>query len=262
MIEMTAAPTHPPWRNAGIVPRTRGIDPALIQPLPGQLYHLSGPGRSGKSMRGVAEHWVAQALAEGRVVHWVDGACRIDPARFIPLLEALGAGVEACLARLYLSRGFTLHQLDRQLERLPDELAITRSPMVVVDGLLTMHSDDAVSSLESRTLLRRHVAVLRRLAHRNQTAVVAITGVEHGRCDNAQHVRYVRRHAQSHLEGTWRGRRRHRMLHLLHPRTGLQGPWLPFHEDAQTVFLLPRQRLNPHEKGSAAEVLALHHPER
>ena len=85
MIEMTAAPTHPPWRNAGIVPRTQGIDPALIQPLPGQLYHLSGPGRSGKSMRGVAEHWVAQALAEGRVVHWggrgvQNRSCPVYPA--------------------------------------------------------------------------------------------------------------------------------------------------------------------------------------
>ena len=47
---------------------------------------------------------------------------RIDPERFILLLEFLEADVEACLARLYLSRGFTLHQLDRQLERLPDEL--------------------------------------------------------------------------------------------------------------------------------------------
>ena len=78
-------------KDLALVRRTHGIDPAQIQPQAGQLYHLSGPGRSGKSMRCVAEHWVAHALAQGRTVHWVDGACRIDPARFIPLLEAMGA---------------------------------------------------------------------------------------------------------------------------------------------------------------------------
>ena len=245
-----------------LVRRTQGIDPTKIEPQAGQLYHLSGPGRSGKSMRCVAEHWVASALSRGQTVHWVDGACRIDPARFIPLLEAMGAEVEPCLARLYLSRGFTLHQLDRQLERLPEELAITRSPMVVVDGLLAMHGDDAVSSLESRTLLRRHVSILRNLAHRNHAAIIAITGLDHGPFDNAQHVRYLRRHSQNHLEGMWRGRRRQRMLHVLHHRTGIQGAWRPFRQDPQTAFLLPQRRLNPQEVASSVGVLALHHTER
>ena len=146
-------------------------------------------------------------------------------------------------------------------ERLPEELAITRSPMVVVDGLLTMHGDDAVSSLESRTLLRRHVGILRNLAHRNHAAVIAITGHDHGRIDNAQHVRYLRRHSQNHLEGTWRGRRRRRMLHVFHPRTGIRGVWRPFHRDPQTAFLLSRRRLSPQEVAASVDVLALHHTE-
>ncbi len=261
MIDMKQNPNPTAGKHLALVHRTHGIDPAQIQPQAGQLYHLSGPGRSGKSMRCVAEHWVAHALVQGRTVHWVDGACRIDPARFIPLLEAMGAEAEPCLARLYLSRGFTLHQLDRQLERLPDELAITRSPMVVVDGLLAMHSDDAVSSLESRTLLRRHTNILRHLAHRHHTAVVAITGLDHGPSDLARHVRYVRRHSQNHLEGTWRGRRRQRLLHVIHRRSGLQGTWQPFQRDPQTAFLLPKRRLNPQEVASSVGVLALHHTE-
>ena len=233
-----------------------------VQSQPGQLYHLSGPGRAGKSMRCVAEHWVSHALAGGELVHWVDGACRIDPARFIPVLEALGSEVEPCLARLYLSRGFTLHQLDRQLERLTDEIAITRSSMVVVDGVLAMHGDDAISPLESRLLLRRHIGFLRQLAHRWNVAVVLITGTVRSPHTDSRRFAYVQRHAHNHLEGAWRGQRRNKRLHLHHQRSGLHGQWLPFFNDPQTRFLLPTQRLNPQENASAVGVLSLHHPEQ
>ena len=156
-------------------------------------------------------------------------------------------------------RGFTLHQLDRQLERLPDELAITRSPMVVVDGLLAMHSDDAVSSLESRTLLRRHTNILRHLAHQH-----------HGRC---RHHRPRSRTVRSYTpmstcvaihkttSRAWRGRRRQRLPHVVHRRSGIQGTWPPFQRDPQTAFLLPKRRLNPQEVASSVGVLALHHTE-
>ena len=156
-------------------------------------------------------------------MHWVDGACRIDPSRFIPGLEALGADVEACLARLYLSRGFTLHQLDQQIERLPHELAITRAPMVVVDGILAMHGDDAVSRLESRTLFRRHVRILRQLAQRQHVAVLTITGVVDSPYSDPRLLHHLHRHAQNHLEGTWNGARRRRRLYLRH--TPLRTSW-------------------------------------
>ena len=94
MIDMKPS-TSPKKQNASLTRRLQGIDIMHVQPQPGQLYHLSGPGRAGKSMRCVAEHWVSHALTEGNVVHWVDGACRIDPGRFIPVLEALGADVES-----------------------------------------------------------------------------------------------------------------------------------------------------------------------
>lgn len=260
MIHMKTEPPESPGIFA-LTQRRQGIDPALIQPLRGQIYHLSGPGRAGKNMRNISEHWVACALARGEVVHWVDGACRIDPARFIPLLEFLEADVEACLARLYLSRGFTLHQLDRQLERLSNELAITRSPMVVVDGLLAMHNDDAVSSLESRTLLRRHVHILRELAHRKQTAVIAITGRADDPGTHTRHVQYVQRHAQNHLEGRWQGRRRRRLLHLQHRQTGISGQWLPFNTDLQTRFHVPSLRFSRPTIPFPVDALSLQHRE-
>ena len=261
MIDMKPS-TSPEKQNAPLTRRSQGIDVMHVQPQPGQLYHLSGPGRAGKSMRCVAEHWVSHALTEGNVVHWVDGACRIDPGRFIPVLEALGADVESCLARLYLSRGFTLHQLDRQIERLSDEIAITRSPMVVVDGVLAMHGDDAISSLESRLLLRRHIDVLHRLAHRWNVAVVVITGTVRSPHTDARRVAYIQRHAQNHLEGAWRGQRRNKRLHLHHQRSGLRGQWLPFFNDPQTRFRLPMRHVNLPEHALTMRVLSLHHPER
>lgn len=201
------------------------MDLMQVRPQQGQLYHLAGPGHAGRSMRPVAEHWVAQALAAGRVVHWVDGACRIDPSRVIPLLATLQTDIEACLSRLYLSRGFTLHQLDRQLERLSQEFSITRSPLLIVDGLLAMHEDDAIKRRESRTLFRRHVEWLRTLAEQRHVAVVVIT--EHHATSTHQQrlVQGLHRQAQQHLIGRWQGSRRRRQLVLYHPRSGLQGRW-------------------------------------
>jgi|GEM_PF-446023 len=250
---------NPPQENALTRRLQNSIDIMHVQPVQGQFYHLSGPGRGGKGMRRIAEHWVAHALASGQVVHWIDGACRIDPARFIPLLELMGADVESCLSCLYLSRGFTLHQLDKQLQRIPDELAITRSPMVVVDGLLSMHGDDAISPLESRTLLRRHVQMLRELAHVHQTAVVAITATAHSPCTNPRLVKYVKRHAQNHLEGQWRGRRRARTLHLRHRRTGIRGLWQPSHDRSQMRFRLSLRGVNRLKHATKLSVLPLHH---
>lgn len=218
------------------------VDMDHLKPHPGMLYHLTGPGRGGKSMRPVAEHWVAEALACGETVHWVDGACRIDPARLLPVLAAAGADTEACLARLYLSRGFTLHQLDRQLHRLSSELDITRSPLLVVDGLVTMHEDDGIKRLESRTLLRRHLAVLSRLAARHRTAVVIITEA-HGRSVHQRRLlQQIHRRAHQHLIGHWRGSRRKRTLFLHHPRSGLRGRWKVNNDTSQTHFVLtPRE---------------------
>ncbi|MCH1616137.1 MAG: hypothetical protein L7R83_01345 [Candidatus Poseidonia sp.] len=245
--------------DTGVIQRRQGIDPSALQPVRGQLYHLSGPGRAGKSMRCVAEHWVVHALAQGEVVHWVDGACRIDPSRFIPGLEALGADVEHCLSRLYLSRGFTLHQLDRQIERLPHELAITRAPMIVVDGLLAMHGDDAVSTIESRTLLRRHVRILRQLAEQQHVAVIAITGTFRSQHTDARLLQHLHRHAQNHLEGRWTGRRQRRRLHLLHRRSGLHGHWRPFENISQTRFRLTERTFNRRGGNPSLGILTLQH---
>ncbi len=134
-----------------------------IFPKMGQWYHLSSPYKAGRHMRSVAEIWICQVLALGYPVHWIDGACRMDPTRLLKLLRQMNEPVEECLSRLYVSRGFTLHQLVRQIERLPDEIKLTGSPFVFIDGLLMMHTDEQVGHREARMLLQHECRILKSL---------------------------------------------------------------------------------------------------
>jgi len=256
-ISKTRGPTHPLLRRP-----TSELNLADVCPQPGLVYHLAGPGHAGRGMRPVAEHWVAQALSAGHMVHWVDGACRIDPSRLLAPLARLHADTEACLARLYLSRGFTLHQLDRQIERLSHEVQLTRSPLVVVDGLLAMHEDDAIKRLESRTLLRRHARVLQRLAQHHHVAVVVITEQRARTPHLAQLLRHLHRHFDHHLLGEWQGARRQRRLFLRHPRTGLHGRWEPDLDRTQTRFTLQPREFVHRTMPPSAGALTLRHGER
>ena len=240
MIHMTSSPKphlHPVLRNVLPV-----LNPSDIAPQQGQIYHVKGPGHHGKAMRSVVEHWVANALAQGEAVHWIDGACRIDPGRFIPLLKQRRTSVEAALSRLYLSRGFTLHQLDHQLDRLPRELAITRTPLLVVDGLLTMHEDDAIRRRESRVLLKRHLALLQRTAHERHVAVVVITAGHHHDRLQQQRIDLVQRSANNHLTGIQQKQGRAKHLRLLHPKSGRAGMWGIPHSRQTAFRTLTRDR--------------------
>lgn len=243
MIDMLPSPKsllHPVLRS--VLPVLNLSD---IAPQRGQLYHVSGPGHHGKSMRSVAEHWVVHALAQGEAVHWIDGACRIDPGRFIPLLKQQRTSVEAALSRLYLSRGFTLHQLDHQLDRLSRELAITNTPLLIVDGLLAMHDDDAIGRRESRILLKRHLGLLQRAAHERNVAVVIITANRPRDQQQRQRTELVQRSAHDRLVGDRRTQGRTKHLRLLHPRSGRTGTWnAPI--TGQTAFRrLVRDRTSP-----------------
>lgn len=128
------------------------------------MQRLAGAGGGGRSVRSIAERWAVEHLARGRIVHWVDGACRIDPSRFLAPLAACGVRPREGLMRLMVSRGFTLHQSVAQIARLPQEMARTGSKVVILDGMLVMHLDPQVSSRESRALLRRSLSVLERLS--------------------------------------------------------------------------------------------------
>ena len=149
------------------------------------------------------------------------------------------AGMLKPVFRFYLSRGFTLHQLDKQLERLSDELTITRAPCWSWTDcwpcMKTMPADRVTVFASKASWL---VGTPR---SKTQHGVLVITQ-SHSACPlHQRRIRSVHRCAQNHLVGMWKGTRR-RELHLHHLRTGIQGRWLPRRE-SQTCFRIKPARL-------------------
>ena len=121
---------------------------------------------------------MALALASGHVVHWIDGACRLDPGRFSPWLAQLGVGPRA-LVSLRVARGFTAHQFAAMAARLPGEIKESGSRLVVVDAPMAMFDDDELRAREGRDLVRHLCADLERAASANEAIVIVIHG-RHG----------------------------------------------------------------------------------
>ena len=116
----------------------------------------------------------ASELAKGRVIHWVDGAGRIDPGHLVPLLHWRGCDVKEGLSRLRISRGHTAHQLAAQIERLAavGEASPVGVRIVIVDQLATMFSDPQFSKAEGRAMLRRSLGHLTTLAEQRGVCVL------------------------------------------------------------------------------------------
>ena len=133
---------------------------------------FKGSSRRCQLARSVAEVCVSEMLARQEFVHWVDGACRIDPSRLIPLLSKRSDDIRGCLSRMLVSRGFTLHQFLQQIERLPNEIALTNSSLVVIDGILQMHADELIRKRESRAILNRSVQILESLSKQGVNVLI------------------------------------------------------------------------------------------
>ena len=202
-------------------PAIRSRAAAEFRPRQPGVHVLVGDGRHGRRARPVAEAWVALALASGHVVHWIDGACRLDPGRFSPWLARLGVGPRA-LRSLRVARGFTAHQCAAMVKRLPDEVRDSGSRLVVVDAPMAMFDDDELRAREKRDLVRHLCADLERTVHANATTVVVIHG-RHGSGAHAWRAQRLANIAQSRLEvnsgndGVLRLRREGGAWCLLHP---------------------------------------------
>ncbi len=121
---------------------------------------LEGPGYFGKDGRLLAQHWTSILLSKGHAVHWIDGGHRFDPSRFFPAMRSLNCPIEDGLRRLYIGRGFTLHQLHALIQRVRHEVALTQASMIVVDGMLAMFLDEQIKRFEARSILRHCMASL------------------------------------------------------------------------------------------------------
>ena len=197
----------------------------VIAPIRGHIYHLRGHGHAGRSMRRYAEAWTVAALMQGECVHWIDGASRMNPARILNQFPVGDSSAREHLRRLYVGRGFTVHQLTTLVERLGREVSITAAPLVVIDAPIAMHLDRQVSDHEARCLMRQLIGELRSIAQHNNTAVLVITRHEAESKRHQQLLRMVEQQATHQLLEHIHGRGRNVQRWLSHQPSGAIDQW-------------------------------------
>ena len=205
--------------------REVNLDLDVIAPMRGHVYHLRGYGHAGRSMRRYAEAWTVAALMQGECVHWIDGASRMNPTRSLNRFPVRDSSAREHLHRLYVGRGFTVHQLATLVERLGREVSITAAPLVVIDAPIAMHLDRQVSDHEARCLMRQIIEELHSVAQRNNTAVLVITRHEPESKRHQQLLRMVERQATHELLEHVHGRGRNIRRWLSHQPSGAIGQW-------------------------------------
>lgn len=171
---------------------------------------FEGPGFFGKEVRTVVQDWTALLLSQGHAVHWIDGSHRFDPCGFFPAMRALNCSIEESLRRLYIGRGFTLHQLHALIERIEHEVALTRASIIVIDGMMAMFLDEQIKRFESRSILRHCLACLANVS--KHCSVVILDGRTTSPLHN-QLKHTMRPYLSQKLQGKWADRNRKR-LHI------------------------------------------------
>ena len=172
---------------------------------------IEGPGFFGKDIRFVVQHWTAICLSKGHAVHWIDGGHRFDPSRFFPTMRALNCDLEDGLRRLYIGRGFTLHQLHALIRRMRHEIVLTKASMVVIDGMLAMFLDEHIKRFESRSILRHCLEALEELS---RTCPVVVLDGNATSPLHQQLKHTMRPQINHHLKAVW-GNRRQTYLRFL-----------------------------------------------
>ena len=170
---------------------------------------LEGPGYFGKEMSFLARETAAALLSRSNTVHWIDGAHRFDPSTFFEPLRNRNRGLEEGLRRLYIGRGFTLHQLHALILRAHQETMLTKASLVVVDGLLAMFLDDQIRRYEGRTILRHCLHSLQKLS--KHCTVIILDGYAKSRL-HQQLKHTVKLHADRHLQGSWQTARKNILI--------------------------------------------------
>ena len=201
----------------------RTIDEQLITPRTGSLYQLSGDGFAGKSMRSYAEAWAAVALLNGEYVHWIDGACRFNPARIIKCLPSNIPESNNLLHNLFVGRGFTVHQFSALIERLASEISITKAKLVVIDGPVVMHLDEQVKDREARALLKKSLQHLAHCASKYHIAIIVITSSKPYSKRHANLLKMIENSCPQRLTGRTEARRNTSRIRLLHHPSGTSG---------------------------------------
>ena len=199
------------------------IDEVQILPRKGMLYQLQGPGHSGKSMMEFAETWAAMTLMNGDYVHWIDGACRFNPARIIQTFPNTLPDSEQLLHGLFVGRGFTVHQFSHLIQRLQSEIKITKAKLVVVDGPITMHLDSQIGNYEATSLFRKTIDLLKKIADENEIGIVLITASKPHSKRHLRLLTMVKNRCKASLLGKRRRIQGQNKMWLLHMPTKSSG---------------------------------------
>lgn len=199
------------------------IDEVQILPRKGVLYQLNGPGASGKSMRIFAESWTVMTLMRGEYVHWIDGACRFNPARIIQTFPHNLPNAEQLLHGLFVGRGFTVHQFVHLIGRLQTEIKISKAKLIVIDGPITMHLDSQIGDYEARSLFRKSMNMLNKIANENDVGIVIITSSKAYSKRHSNLLTMVKNRCQASLLGIRKKIQGRDKLWLLHSPSRCHG---------------------------------------
>ena len=104
-----------------------------------------------------------------------------------PSMRSLDCPIEDGLRRLYIGRGFTLHQLHALIQRVRHEVALTQASMIVVDGMLAMFLDEQIKRFEARSILRHCMASLEEVGR--NCPIVLLDGKTMSPCINNSSIR-------------------------------------------------------------------------
>jgi hypothetical protein len=145
---------------------------------PGKLYLLHG----GNAVFRLSLSAAAHVLFQGVPLTLVDGSNRFDlyaiadAARTFARLQHGGRRVtpDDLLRRIFVSRAFTCYQMEALVtDRLPGFVRRTRSPIVLVFGLLDTFYDEQAPLFEARAGLRRIVTALQALKQSGVAVLLA-----------------------------------------------------------------------------------------
>ncbi len=202
-----------------------------------------------KEFRGVLLRMVADELAAGRPVHWIDGGMGFDPSPLLPLLRMRGCHDRSALRRFHICRGFTAHQTASIVERLAREASSDNAPkriaagrLIIASDLPRMFMDAQLKAAEARSLLRATIEQCRRLS-RSSSSLLLITSRRYSSPPLSRDMRLMLSQEVDdvlRLSGIGRGRRGYNSmrLHLASLDRGMVWARLPL---GQTSLLEFRQ---------------------
>lgn len=145
---------------------------------PGKLFCLHG----GSGVFQLSLYAAAHALVKGVPITLVDGTNRFDVyyvAEFARKVTSQRLAQrplkpEQLLEKIYISRAFTCYQMEAAItERLPAFVKRTRSPVVIIFGLLDTFYDEQAPLFEVKASLQRIIAALQRLKREHVSVLLA-----------------------------------------------------------------------------------------